>query len=48
MAMHEADRAEFSFVHFTDTHIMVGERAADVGGRSFGAMWEVLRALSSE
>ena len=29
MTTHEADRADFSFVHFTDTHIMVGERAAD-------------------
>ena len=29
MTTHEADRADFSFVHFTDTHIMVGERAAN-------------------
>ncbi len=29
MTRHEAENADFSFVHFTDTHIMVGERAAD-------------------
>jgi 3',5'-cyclic AMP phosphodiesterase CpdA len=26
MTTHEAEHADFSFVHFTDTHIMVGER----------------------
>jgi 3',5'-cyclic AMP phosphodiesterase CpdA len=31
MTTHQAEDADFTFVHFTDTHIMVGERTASAG-----------------
>jgi 3',5'-cyclic AMP phosphodiesterase CpdA len=34
MTTHQAEHADFSFVHFTDTHIMVGKRTANASPSS--------------
>jgi Icc protein len=51
MRTQQAEDADFSFVHFTDTHIMVGQRAANAAPSSkmdtAKALQQVIRAINT-